>query len=432
MRTLVTIIVFGLIAVVSIPIASVSILLAWICFLLLTIMFVTNAIRKVPANPPHKAILVFLGQRQEIVLDEGLNWVPLSPFVFDFILIKVEKVVQDLAEQIVRTPDLAEIGAKVSLTWLPGSEGKDYAKSLINYLNTGGEAGVRKNLNDTLEDRLRTWAASNQEGPSDWVEAMSSKDEALEVLLKAILGDSLPKVESDIPTTAWMKFFSRPKRKPSQNEIKMGWSPPDPASSHELWTGLQAEFEALKENKKKLEDQVEARMKAVKEIKEGRGTYKQEALGITILRFTVNEISVKGETAKAAELDAKEKREAIGESRETKNLSRRIKKLREGDPEMSLEEAIRIAQIQQGKIKETVIRVIGAATGFGQDAIATVATQGMLNNPGGKPAAGSSDESSPKKSEGKTKEEYREEYEKNKKEDERIIKEAEEREKNKS
>jgi hypothetical protein len=254
----------------------------------------------------------------------------------------------------------------------------------------------------------------------------------LEVLLKAILGDSLPKVESDIPTTAWMKFFSRPKRKPSQNEIKMGWSPPDPASSHELWTGLQAEFEALKENKKKLEDQVEARMKAVKEIKEGRGTYKQEALGITILRFTVNEISVKGETAKAAELDAKEKREAIGEGRETKNLSRRIKKLREGDPEMSLEEAVRIAQIQQGKIKETVIRVIGAATGFGQDAIATVATQGMLNNPGGKSAAGSSDESSPKKSEGKTKEEYREEYEKNKKEDERIIKEAEEREKNKS
>jgi len=365
-------------------------------FVVLLIVFISNAIQTVPANPPHKGLLVRLGKRIKVVLKEGLNFLPGFPFIFSFILIKVEKVVQDLAEHIVRTPDLAEIGAKVSLTWQPGGESDDetYEESLINYLNTGGEVGVRKNLNDIIEDRLRTWAASNQEGPSDWMEAMASKDEALEVLLKAILGDSLPRVDSDIPTTAWMKFFSEPKRRPSQNEIKMGWSA-NPTSSTQLWAGLQIEFEKLSlAEQTELRKQVKARMKAVREIKEGRGTFFQEALGITILRFTVNEISVKGKTAIAAEMDAKEQRETTAETREFSHVSARIQELMGDNPTMSIEQAVRIVQTERGKISQTVLEVVGASSGWTQDILAAL---GLQKTPGESPASGSSGKKGGKK-----------------------------------
>jgi hypothetical protein len=409
-----TIVVMGLISAVSILSALVSVWLMPVCFLALTTLFVRNALRKIPAEKPiSKAILVFLGERQKIVLKEGWNFVPLYPFVFDFILIKVEKVVQELPEHIVRTPDLAEIGAKISMAWIPGiknTEGITYEESLINYLNTGGEDGVRKNLSDMTEDRLRTWAISNQEGPSDWVEAMASKDEALEVLLKAILGDSLPKVDSDIPTTAWMKYFSRPRRKPSLNEIRMGWAVKDPADQSQLWAGLQAEFAKLSpEAQGVLESQVGKRAEAVRKIKEGiqniedgQGMFSQKALGITILRFTVNAISLKGKTAEKAESDAKEKQEAKGEAREIKNVSRRIRKLRQNNPEMSLEEAIRIVQIQQGKISESVIRVLGASTGLGQDFLGALGFQKL---PGEKPASDPSEKKGGKAPEDMTPEE---------------------------
>lgn len=395
----------SLITAVSMLFILVSIWLTPVCFLTLTTLFVINALKKIPATPPHEGILVFLGERQKIVLKEGWNWVPLRPFVFDVILIKVEKVVQELPEHVVRTPDLAKIGAEISMAWIPGiknTEGITYEDSLINYLNTGGEDGVRKNLSDMTEGRLRTWAASDQEGPSDWVEAMASKDEALEVLLKAILGDSLPKVDSDIPTTAWMKYFSRPRKRPSLNEIRMGWAVKDPADPSQLWAGLQTEFAKLSpEARGALEGQVRLRAEAVRKIKEGiqnledgQGMFSQKALGITILRFTVNAISVKGQTAESAELDAKEKREAKGETREIRNLSKRIKRLRKGNPEMSLEEAVRIVQIQQGKISESVIRVLGASTDLGQDVLAALGVQKMSS---GTPTSSFSGEKGKKK-----------------------------------
>ena len=407
MRTISTIIVMVLVTIVSSILLLVSFWLALVCFLMLTTLFIVNGIKMIPANPPHKGILVFLGKRQEIVLDEGWNFIPICPLIFNFILIKVEKVVQDLPEQIVRTPDLAEIGVKVSLTWVPGTEA-EYGKSLINYLNTGGEQGVKNNLFDMIEARLRTWAASNQEGPSDWIEAMASKGEALAVLLKAIFGDSLPKIDSDIPTTVWMKFFSKPKRKPSKNEIDMGWS-----SKDGKWEGLQKEFGELSpEDQKTLQSQVEKRMEIVKtieegipNIEEGEKKFSQSAMGVTFLRFTVNEVSVRGQTAKAAELEAKEEQEARAERTELKNVSERIQDLRKENSGMSIEEAVRIVQTERGKISKSVIEVLGASTGIGQDFLGALGFQRMSSgSSGGNPASTSPGKEGENKNSAKTRE----------------------------
>ncbi|MDP1993689.1 MAG: hypothetical protein Q8K40_00435, partial [Ignavibacteria bacterium] len=136
MRTLCTIVVLGLIAIVYAFLLSVSFWLALVAFLALAILFIYNALQKVPAKPPHKAILMFWGRRLEVVLSEGWNWVPFYPFLFDLALVKVEKVNKEFNPQQVRTPDRAVISISASITFVPGITGiKGKPESYIAYLN---------------------------------------------------------------------------------------------------------------------------------------------------------------------------------------------------------------------------------------------------------------------------------------------------------
>ncbi|MDP2741780.1 MAG: hypothetical protein Q8O66_03810 [bacterium] len=346
MRTVTTVVVFGLIIMVSSVLFFVNFWSALICFPILTILFVKNGIKNIPANPPHKGILVFIGKRQEVVLNEGWNFVPLYPWIFSFILIKVVKVNHSLQLYKIRTPDKAEVSITVSFTWIPGI--KETSDSYITYLNSGGEEGVKKNINSVIEDHIRNWAILNRGGPTTWMEAQATEDGVYEVLVRAFLGD----------------------------------------------------------------------IKDIKKIRRGRGDFGYESLGITIIMFALNEVKVEGKIAIVAELEEKKRMERAADKMEIANVSKRIQKLRKDNPEMSLEDAVRIVQTERGKISKTVIEVLGASTGLGQDVLAGLGLQKMPNGGGGVASAGNSGNQGgrKKKLEDMTREEKRQAFEELKKE----------------
>lgn len=360
----------------------------------LTYLFVYNGIKIVPASPPHKAILVFLGRRLEVVLNEGWCWLPLYPIIFNFILIKVEKVNYDLEPQEVRTPDNALLSVKVSITWIAGI--KNRPDSYITYLNSGGEEGVKRIIHDIIEDRVKTWARSNKEGPSTWMEAQATKDDAHEVLVKAIMRESLIPINSPVPTSTWMRFFDIPQSEPTVYDAnpKNGWAYKNPDTGEWNWDGLQSYYDGLTlEERERISAAIRERREIVRHIREGRGEVGDRSLGITIVMFVVNEIKVEGAVAQAADQEEKERREREADRVEIENISARAKKLMEEHSGLTSDEAFRLVQVERGKATRTIIDTSGAKTAVGSDllGLAGVAKEIMAalkgsGNPSGNPS----------------------------------------------
>ena len=147
-----------------------------------TLIFLAISLRHIPADPPHIAVVTFLGRRLRKFKREGYRLFPFYPVIYNAVLINMTKKNQDLPPQVVRTHDLAELEINVSLTWTPN---EDYA---IEYLNHGEESGVRNILADMVRERLREWAISVDRGPKNWEEALRAKDEATLVLIRDIAG----------------------------------------------------------------------------------------------------------------------------------------------------------------------------------------------------------------------------------------------------
>jgi hypothetical protein len=319
-----------------------------------------------------------------VVLKEGWNFFPLYPFVFSFLLVNVEKINQDLQPQEVRTPDKAQISVKSSITWKPGIKGD--SGSLITYLNSGGEAGVKGIIHSIFEDRIKTWAGSNKEGPSSWMEAQAMKDDVHVVLAKSILGDvltSIPMKYQGVPTSTWMRFLDTPQSEPTEYDAipRNGWAyktiNPD-GSVAWGWTGLEVIFNGYsQEEQEELRNAIADRRADVRKIREGKGSFGDESLGITIFRFSVNEVKVIGKVADAAEKEEAERRERAADKMEIGNVSDRIKELQKELPGMSVEHAARIVQTERGKINQSVVEVIGASTSLGHDILGALGINKM-------------------------------------------------------
>lgn len=317
--------------------------------------------------------------------------------MFSYVLVKVEKVNYDLEPQQVRTPDRAVISISASVTWVPGIE--DSPESFITYLNSGGEEGVKKIIHDVIEDRVKTWAGSNREGPSTWMEAQAMKDDAHNVLVKSLLGNSLAPISVEfqgVPTSTWMRFFDEPKSEPTEYDAnpRNRWAHRSTnADGNRVWNWkkLQAIFDGYSPaNQAKLKQQIEQRRRDVKKIREGKGDFGDDGLGITIVRFSVNEVKVEGKVADSAELEEKERREREADRMEIDNVSDRAKKLKADHPDLTSQQAFELVQTERGKVGKTIIAVSGAKTDVGSDllglaGLAKEIVSGLKG--GGKPSA---------------------------------------------
>lgn len=257
--------------------------------------FILDGLRKIPADPPHIAVVTIFGERTRRIKREGWRFFPLSTFWYDYILIDMSKKNQDFPPQIVRTRDLAELEILVSLTWIPN---EDYA---IEYLNNGGEDGVKTILADMVVQRLREWAIAMDKGPKDWEDALRAQDDATAMLIKAIAGFS--------PT---------------------------------LFSNIEQE-------------------QIIRKVAQGNGVQPIPQLGITLNRLNVKEIKPRGELARAAELLVKEQRERVGEKLEIQHVQNMILELK-NILGITNEQALEIIQTERGKVTKKIQEIKGTVS----------------------------------------------------------------------
>jgi hypothetical protein len=194
----------------------------------------------------------------------------------------------------VRTRDLAELEISVSLTWTPN---EDYA---IEYLNHGGESGVKNILADMVRERLREWAISVDRGPKNWEDALRAQDDATTVLIRDIAG-----------------------------------LPP------RLFKGEEKEI--------------------IRKIRLGDGVQPIHQLGITLNRLNIGEIKPKGELARAAELMVKEQKEREGEKVELHHAMDRVQEIM-NRLSCSYTQAIELFQTERGKVSKKITEIKGSVS----------------------------------------------------------------------
>lgn len=326
---------------------------------LVTYIFIRRSLRKIKADPPHQGVLVFLGRRLKKLLREGFVWLPFWPIIFDALQVNVVKVNQDLPELILRTPDKGEISAAVSITWTPGmtiegASDKERAEALIQFLNSGEEKRVRSILQDIISDRLRIWAFSAEEGPADWEEAVGAKDDAIAVLVKAILGDVLAPIHSTIPTSVLLKYFSSPRPGPSRYERKRYGRKNERDEHANEWEKLEEELGSPSETAyQELQNRVGQRREIIQKLRQGDGYFYKKSLGITLNRFTINTVRPHGKTAEAADAIVTETYQQQADETEIKNVLARIKELMDSLG-ISAEQALEVVQTERGKVVKSI------------------------------------------------------------------------------
>lgn len=324
---------------------------------------------KVEKNPPHEAILTFMGKRlaNEPALKEGLNPLPFWP-LFNMVVVKVEKVNDDLDEQLVRTPDNAQIKLSPSVSYVPGikdADGNTTGESLIAFLNSKGEGGVKAIIDDIIDDRAKRWARSNKEGPATWTEAEGMKDDAHAVLSLSLLGDMVGTVPwPDVPVSTLMRYFDTPQSMPTDYDAspRNGWAS---KTSKDVWNwdDLDRKFLALPAAQQTMvKDAVNTIKKNVADLREGSAKFSYASLGITIVRFSISDIQAQGEVAEAAGKEEKERLEQQAEQLEADNVAKLIAKyIAIG---LSPEKALEAAQTERGKVKKTIVETTGSGTGI--------------------------------------------------------------------
>jgi len=304
-----------------------------------------QGMKKIPAKPPHKAQITKFGERiPGKFKNEGWRFFLFYPYWHGFILVKVERVPLTITVEKARTPDGAESKIPVLLTYRAAE------KFLVNYLNSGGEEGVNKQLTGKVQERVREWCMGDEEGPQTWIELNKSKLEGTSVLIKKIASNSIAEIPiyaQDVPTWIWLRYYSKPRPKKFQ-KIEEDWVKDDWAKVKEILNSFtQKQKDDLEESLKKRNEQIES-------LRTGSGTILIIDLGIILERLNIGDIDVLGEVAKKAETEAKEEEERKGEALELKFVLDRIAECMAPPFNYSKEQALEIIQVERGKVPKEI------------------------------------------------------------------------------
>ncbi len=302
-----------------------------------------GGLRKIPADPPCIAAKTFFGKRTGKALKEGWHW--FCPFIEGFIIVNITTKDQELAGQKVRTPDQAECLLPGKISWTP------LPKYLINYLNNGEENGIRTKIHNIWEGVVREWAVASTEGPQTYMELLGAQEEAINLLLQSIAGDSLTPIPSKIPTSILLKYFKEPKKPPTESEAE-DWG--------EKWEDLKTTLEEenpTSEAMQNLRDKVMQRRNEIASVRQGRGNFEKPEWGIEIRLLNIGQVEPLGELAKAMEMETKEKRDKATEKMANTNFLERLSELTAPAVGFSREQAAEIIQtviIADSKVKKEI------------------------------------------------------------------------------
>lgn len=144
-------------------------------------------LKKISAIPPTLGLVTIWGKRTKRVKREGWRFfAPFFPFLYDFIPINVEKKNIDFTPEDVRTKEKAELSINSSLTYTPA---QNY---LIEFINAGGENGVKNILSDMVGEKIREYSIEKS-----WEEVLETRTEMVRFLIGEIAGlEDLPDIEN--------------------------------------------------------------------------------------------------------------------------------------------------------------------------------------------------------------------------------------------
>lgn len=308
-------------------------------------IFIVTCFVKIPVR--HVGQVTFLGKRiHGRFKEEGWRFLALNPFLFDVILIDIGKIPFQVIIEKALTPDNASSRIPIDIVFKPLPE------KLIEYINSGGEKGVREQFSGKIQERVREWCFDEEGGPSDWMELNKSQLEGTSVLVTKIARNSIteiPDYAQNVPTWIWLRFFSKPKpKKLLKNEEY--WAKND-------WEAVKSvlyeiENDLGKDSVNNLINKVKDRKTEVESLRIGEETIKIEDLGVELTRLNIGDIDVLGEVAKHADQEAKEIQERKAEETELSHVITQVQKFI--DLGYSREQALEAVQTERNKVSKTI------------------------------------------------------------------------------
>lgn len=256
----------------------------------------------------------------------------------------------------------------VGFTFKPNVKNGDEA---VNFIKAGKETGVVNIFSDVVSTAIRQWATSPEEGPATWMDAVSSREEALVVLLQAvngnaILGNSEEQIEKarvilqqiGIPLVILYKRKTFPRKKPNEIEAAQ-WGGKWDGKNHK--DGKNQDWEIYDERISRLSSEentiLEASLKCVQEhlrtARQGNADIAIKDLGVILTRLNIKEVQPLGEVAKAAEKQAKEEQDRLGEITELNHVAERIRDLAD-KARIPAALAAEMVQTERGKVIKNI------------------------------------------------------------------------------
>ncbi len=353
LRLLILLLLLSTIVILLFPFSEVECIGGIIIFL--SVAIILEGLVKIESDPTHIGQLTIFGERiTGEFLTEGWHFIPLRGLWYGVIPIKRTRIPYDVTIPTARTPDRAASEVPVHLAF------QQIPRLAINYLDSGGEEGVKEQLFGRVTERIREWCMGKEEGPDTWVELDQSQAEGTFVLVKKLAHNFLvpiePKEAQEVPTWIWMLYFREPK--PTKlNNNEEDWGKDNWAKVKEVIDQIKKKYPdndptGLNIQLKKLKDSVESRRKQIDALRKGSGKLEITDLGIELQLLNIGNIKVLGKVAEEADNQAKEEQQMRGEKLELEHLRNRIREFL--DLGYSLEQARETIQTERDKVVKTI------------------------------------------------------------------------------
>jgi len=149
------------------------------------ILLLTVCLRNIPVTPPHVGLVIIWGKRKRKILKEGWHLLaPFFPFMYNAILVNVERKNYDLHPKNVRTKEKAELAMEISITFSPEREDPEI---LAEYITSGGEHKVINILDDLIEEKGREFTIKYS-----WQKCLAANEEIARTLITEVTGQDQP------------------------------------------------------------------------------------------------------------------------------------------------------------------------------------------------------------------------------------------------